>query len=321
MNNFEDGLRPEEFAEAADAAIHDALSRDSTEGIGILAAAGLLGVCASEVDGGLGLDLKFAVPLAQAAGRLRMRFALVEQLLLAKYLRSTPFATSLVNGSKLASINWSGQLEDGWVGQARLNHDVSWLLVKNKHGSVLLDIQSAQKKIEGTLDPDNPQIWVDLNSCAVLAELDADLTSALWVDGAVLMAATVHGAAEGALNAAVAHTSNRVQFDRPLSARQAVRHLLSRMKLYHEVGGAAISRALQKNENNGHRGPLPALMLNLEYATFIVEKAIHLHGGMGFTWEVPLHHALREIRKIDADWGALALPQLVGQLFIQNCES
>ena len=49
-------------------------------------------------------------------------------------------------------------------------------------------------------------------------------------------------------------------------------------------------------------------------------KAMHLHGGMGFTWEVPLHHALREVRKIDAAWGGGDLPQSLGRRFIDTCK-
>lgn len=184
----------------------------------------------------------------------------------------------------------------------------------------MLDVLNAPQKTETTLDPKNPQTWLDVRQCPVLAELGPDATAALFREGAVLMAATAHGAAEAALNAAATHTGTRVQFDRPLSARQAVRHWLSRMKLYHEAGGTAIARSLERNEWGSPRDPLPALMLNLQYATFIIEKAIHLHGGMGFTWEVPLHHALREVRKIDAAWGGGALPQSVGQRFIQTCK-
>ena len=98
MSHTEDGLRPEEFAEAAEAAIQDALTRADQDVPGILAAAGLLGVCAGEADGGLGLALNFAVPLAQAAGRLRLRFALAEQILLARHLAGTTFATALTQG-------------------------------------------------------------------------------------------------------------------------------------------------------------------------------------------------------------------------------
>jgi alkylation response protein AidB-like acyl-CoA dehydrogenase len=320
MSHSEDGLRPDEFAEAAEAAIHDALTRAAEDIPGTLAAAGLLGVCATEADGGLGLDLEFAVPLAQASGRLRLRFALAEQMLLARHLAGTALASALAQGQTLATIAWQGQHDDDWVGNARRAQDVRWLLVRHSQGAVLLDVLNAPQKIETTLDPENLQTWLDIRQCPVLAELGADATANLWREGALLMAATAHGAADAALNAAATHTSTRVQFDRPLSARQAVRHWLSRMKLYHEAGGAAIARALQRNEWGSPREPLSALMLNLHYATFIIEKAIHLHGGMGFTWEVPLHHALREVRKIDAAWGGGALTQSVGKRFIQTCK-
>lgn len=320
MSHSENGLQPEEFAEAAEAAIKDALTRAPEEVPATLAAAGLLGVCASEADGGLELDLDFAVPLAQAAGRLRLSFALAEQILLARHLAGTAFAAALTQGQALATIAWQGQHEDGWVGHARHAQEARWLLVRQALGAVLLDVQSAPQTNEATLDPDNPQTWLDVRDCPVLAQLDAQATQTLWHEGAVLMAATVHGAADGALSAAATHTATRVQFDRPLSARQAVRHWLARMKLYHEAGGAAIARALAPNEWGSARAPWPALMLNLQYATFIIEKAMHLHGGMGFTWVVPLHHALREVRKIDAAWGGGDLPQSLGRRFIDTCK-
>lgn len=318
MSHTEDGLRPEEFAEAAAAAIQDALTRAAQDVPDTLAAAGLLGVCAKEADGGLGLALDFAVPLAQAAGRLRLPFALAEQILLARHLTGTAFAAALTQGQTLATIAWQGQRDDGWVGHARRAQDARWLLVRHAQGAVLLDVFDAPQKIETTLDPENPQTWLDVRQCPVVTELDAETTAALWSEGAVLMAATAHGAADAALTAAATHTSTRVQFDRPLSAKQAVRHWLSRMKLYHEAGAAALARALERDEWGNAREPLSALMLNLQYATFIIEKAIHLHGGMGFTWEVPLHHALREVRKMDAAWGGGALPQSVGLRFIQT---
>lgn len=318
MSHQEDGLRPEEFAEAAQAAIEDALTRADADVAPTLAAAGLLGVCAQEEDGGLALDLRFAVPIAQAAGRLRLRFALAEQILLARHLAGTAHAAPLAQGEVLGTIAWQGRHEDGWVGHARQAGAVRWLLVRQGTGAVLLDVSAAPRQPDTALDPDNPQIWLDVRGCPVLAQLDAASTEALWRDGALLMAATVHGAADGALSAAATHTATRVQFGRPLSAKQAVRHWLSRMKLYHEAGGTAIARALERNEWDEARDPRPALALNLQYAIFIVEKAIHLHGGMGFTWEVPLHRALREVRKIDAAWGSGALAQNVGQQFIQT---
>lgn len=320
MSQPDDGLRPEEFAEAAAAAIQDALTRSPNEIVSTLAAAGLLGVCAPEESNGLALDLRFAVPIAQVAGRLQLHFALAEQILLARHLSGTPFAAPLVQGLQQATIAWQGRWEDGWVGHARGVQDARWLLVRQTQGALLLDVMGAPRQTDAVLDPENPQVWVDVRQCPVLAQLDEDATEALWREGAVLMAATAHGAADNALNAAANHTATRVQFDRPLSSRQAVRHWLARMKLYHEAGDAAIARALENNEWGAVRDPYPALAINLQYAIFIIEKAMHLHGGMGFTWEVPLHRGLREVRKIEAAWGSGALAQAVGQRFIAATE-
>lgn len=318
MHDQQDGLRPEEFGEAATAAIADALSGPENSMVTVLAQAGLLGVCALESDAGLGLDLPFAVPLAQAAGRLRLPFALAEHILLARHLSGTPMAARLAQGECQGTIAWQGDRQDGWVGHARQVQAADYLLVRDRDESILVDVSAAPQQRVSALDPTHPQVWRDVSHCPVLARLDAPTTSLLWHEGAVLMAATVHGAATGALDAAITHTGTRVQFDRPLSAKQAVRHWLSRMKLYLEVGDAAIRRAMNPDDWGMPRATGPALALNLQYAAFIIEKAIHLHGGMGFTWDVPLHHALREVRKIEAAWGTGSLAQSVGQQFIQH---
>lgn len=318
-----DGLRPEEFAEAAEAAIQDALGQPVETQASVLANAGLLGVCAPEAWGGLGLPLDFAVPVVQAAGRLRLRHALAEQLVLAKHVPDAALCQALIDGSRWATVACQGHAGAPWVGHARHGQKAHWLLVREQAGlahtgAVLLDLSQAPSQSDPCLDPEEPLLWWDVSQAPVLARLDADQMSALWHDLSLLWAATAHGAAEGALQAAVSHTSTRVQFGAPLSSRQAVRHWLSRMKLYHEASGAAIARALQCNEWGHPRNSQTALALNLNHGAFIIEKAMHLHGGMGFTWELPLHRALRALKAIDSAMGASALPRQLGQDFIQS---
>src|SRR5690606_27456319 len=89
MSTQDDTLQPEEFSEAAAAAITDAFGRSFRDTSHALAASGLLGVCAPECSGGLGLGLEFAVPIAEAAGKLYLHFPLVEQILLAKAFADT----------------------------------------------------------------------------------------------------------------------------------------------------------------------------------------------------------------------------------------
>lgn len=321
MTQEDQGLRPEEFGEAAEAAIADALNQPPEAHAGVLAAAGLLGICAPEADGGMELPLAFAVPVVQAGGRLRLRFALAEQIVLARHLPDAALRAALADGSRRATVARQGRLNDAWVGHARQADHADWLLLRaaQGEGAVLVDLAGAPRELDPSLDPEEPVAWLDLSHAKVLAELDADAAVALWHELDILLAASAHGAAGGALQAAVEHTGTRVQFGAPLSTRQAVRHWLARMKLFHETSGAAIHHALHADAAS--RAARTALALNLQQAAFIIEKAMHLHGGMGFTWELPLHRALRSVRALDAACGAGALARQLGQDFINAQEA
>lgn len=308
-------LRPEEFAQAADAAITDALSRaDAHEMAAVLAQAGLCGVMADEADGGLGLDLAFALPIAHAAGRLQLPLPLAEQMLLSKALAGTPHAAVLVAGERLVGIAWQGSVQQG---SARVDHGpADWVLVADGDGAALLDVRDATQEPQAALDPDHPQIWLTLAGAPVLARLDAHAWRALEASAQLLLAEFANGAAEGALQATAGYLATRVQFGRPLSAKQAVRHLLARMRLLQDVSSAAIRRAMNTDEFGAPRDTRPALASAVANAAFVIEKSIHLHGGMGFTWELPLHPALRAVRKLDAAFSGVS--RAVGRDFIES---
>lgn len=317
MTMHDESLRPEDFADAAAAAIADALGRGPREAVHVLAQAGLTGVCTPEEDGGMGLGIAFAVPIAYAAGKLRLPFPLVEQLLLARALSGSPEGDQLVSGDKIATIAWAGSLAQGMAGTARHASVSDWVLVPDADGAALVDLAGLVIQSDTALDPEFPQQWVQLSGATVLARLDAAVTSALMHDARILLASLVNGAADGALEASALYMANRVQFGRPLSAKQAVRHWLARMKLVQEVSAAAIQRALATNEYGQARAAHAALAGAITHAIFVLEKAIHLHGGMGFTWEVPLHYSLREVRKLDAAFGGGSLARDLGRTFIE----
>lgn len=318
MTTRDDELRPEEFAQAATEAITDAQSRDFRGAAQVLAQAGLAGVCACENDGGLELEIRFALPIVHAAGKLQLRFPLLEQILLAKALSGTPLAAALVSGEKVATIAWQGELTDGVAAHARYANECDWVLVADGAGAALLDLSTVNCQTDGALDPEHPQVWLTLLDARVLARLDAQAFHALKEQGQLLVAELVNGAAEGALEAAATYMATRVQFGRLLSAKQAVRHLLARMRVLQEASGAAIRRAMTRDEFGAPRSARPALVGSIANAAFVIEKAMHLHGGMGFSWELPLHYSLREVRKFDAAFGAGALSREVGREFIET---
>ncbi|TFZ04466.1 acyl-CoA dehydrogenase family protein [Ramlibacter rhizophilus] len=319
MSAPDNDLKPEEFAQAAAEAIADAQTRGLREAGPVLADAGLCGVCASESAGGLALGIEFAVPIVAAAGKLRLQWPLLETMLVAKALGESELAGELASGARIASWALDGSLKDGWAGHARHVEGSDWVLVADGDGGAAL-LATAGLAIEedGALDPEHPQAWLALDRPTVLARLDAGTFAGLQREARILVAALVNGAAEGALETTAGYLSQRVQFGRPLSAKQAVRHLLARMRLLQEATRAGVERVLHTDEFQRVRDTRPVLANALANAAFVLEKSIHLHGGMGFTWEVPLHYALREVRKFDAAFGSGALARQAGRDFIQS---
>ena len=319
MTMPDNDLKPEEFAQAAAEAITDAQTRSFRDAAQVLAAAGLCGVCALEEAGGLALGIEFALPIVAESGKLRLQWPLLETILIAKALGDSPLAAELAGGTRVATWALQGSLQDRLAGQARYARDSDWVLVADgRGGGCLLDLGSVEIQDDGALDPEHPQSWLMLDSAKVLAELDAATFATLQRDSQILVAGFVNGAAEGALAATAAYMATRVQFGRPLSAKQAVRHLLARMRLLQEAANAGIQRVLRADEYGNARRTEAVLANSLASAAFVLEKSIHLHGGMGFTWEVPLHYALREVRKFDAAFGSGSLAQQVGRDFIQS---
>lgn len=319
MSTQDNDLKPEEFGQAAAAAISDAQTRSFRDAAQVLAGAGLCGVCASEGAGGLALGIGFALPIVAEAGKLRLQWPLLETILIAKALGDSPLAAELASGERIATWALQGSLQDRFAGQARHARNCDWVLVADgQGGGALLDLSSVDIQDDAALDPDHPQTWLTLDDAKVLTTLDAPVFAALQRDSHILIAGLVNGAAEGALNTTAEYMSTRVQFGRPLSAKQAVRHLLARMRLLQEASSAGIERLLSTDEFDRTRATAPVLANAIGNAAFVLEKSIHLHGGMGFTWEVPLHYALREVRKFDAAFDSGALARQVGRDFIQS---
>ena len=112
MATIEAGLDPAEFAESARRVVDACAGKDAAGCATLLAEAGLLGVLAPEEAGGLGLPLRFALPVLQAAGAGDLAFPLLETLLLARHLcgAAPDVAASLVAGSARRISTASGRI-------------------------------------------------------------------------------------------------------------------------------------------------------------------------------------------------------------------
>jgi alkylation response protein AidB-like acyl-CoA dehydrogenase len=175
-------------------------------------------------------------------------------------------------------------------------------------------------RIEAPLDPLTPLWRVDaLPSGAPVPGDDGSL----WRDGALLTAALQVGHAAEALDLAVAYAKERQQFGTPIGSFQAIKHMCADMLVRAEVARAAVHAAACLADAPDvveaeaavagctaaqllDRSVGGAKLLADEAALGNARSAIQVHGGMGFTWEVPLHLHLKRARVRSTTFGTPA---------------
>jgi alkylation response protein AidB-like acyl-CoA dehydrogenase len=307
MDAIQTGLDPAEFAESARRAVADCAGRDAAACAAVLAEAGLLGVLAPEEVGGLGLDTRFAVPVLREAGAGDLAFPLLETMLLARHLAAAApeIAAALCEGRARATIAWAGTAKPdgtGTVGRAPMARGADWVLVRMAEGAALLAGDTLAIADAIGLDETVPEHTVTLPGLPPACRLDAAAWAMLEEEALLLRAALILGAAGTCLALAVEHVTNRRQFGKPLVANQALRHTLARHKLALEGIGGAVARATMRPDDL--RARHAAFLAAASQGPLIAEGAIQAHGGMGFTWDVPVHRHLRRIRTLEAQGGA-----------------
>jgi alkylation response protein AidB-like acyl-CoA dehydrogenase len=101
------------------------------------------------------------------------------------------------------------------------------------------------------------------------------------------------GAASRALELAVEYAKERIQFDQPIGAFQAVQHLCADMLQVVELGRAAAYYACwaadDADPGEAHRAATLAGAYAAETFPRLGGTAIQVFGGIGFTWEHDIH--------------------------------
>ncbi|SEN20178.1 acyl-CoA dehydrogenase family protein [Bradyrhizobium sp. OK095] len=328
-----EGLQPDEFAATAARAVTACAGLDLREQARNLAGDGLLGITADEEVGGLALPIGFAVPVIAAAHSGLLAFPLLETILVGRLLQSslTRLAAAIVSGEKLATIAWQGEalaereggrlVLNGSLGRAPCAAEVDHILVRMSDGaSVLIPTDAEGVVVEDAagLDLTVPEHNVRLEKVEIPigSILPAGTWDVLSSDANVLRAAAILGSAEACLALAQEHASTRRQFGHALSYNQAIRHALARQKLGLESIRHAITRSL-----SGDGGPVQrdaAFLAAATYGCSISEGALQIHGGMGFTWDVPVHRHLRRIRTLQAQGDASGLISTFGRRYVSE---
>ena len=149
--------------------------------------------------------------------------------------------------------------------------------------------------------------------------LTADVSS-LRLVGATLTSAYQVGIAESMTQRSVGYAKEREQFGRPIGTFQAVKHMCADMLVRAELAKAAVYAAAVTLDDpevgEPARAVATAKLLADEAAVLNAKTAIQVHGGMGFTWEMPLHLYLKRAWLLATTFGtaddyALALADAV----------
>jgi alkylation response protein AidB-like acyl-CoA dehydrogenase len=94
------------------------------------------------------------------------------------------------------------------------------------------------------------------------------------------------------MEAAVGYARQRVQFGRPIGSFQAVKHLCADMLIGVESLRSAVRAAAWAiDAEEADRGLWASLAQAVasQVATEVTDAAVHVHGGIGFTWEHDAH--------------------------------
>ncbi len=138
----------------------------------------------------------------------------------------------------------------------------------------------------------------------VLGEVGQGFKIAMTVldAGRIGIAAQALGIAEAAYAAALEYARQREAFGSPIGSFQMIQQKIADMKTRIEAGRALLYQAIIAKErafSKGGRYTTEASMAKLfcsETAAFVTDEAIQIHGGMGYSKEMPVERYYRDAR-------------------------
>jgi alkylation response protein AidB-like acyl-CoA dehydrogenase len=152
-----------------------------------------------------------------------------------------------------------------------------------------------------TFDGVRPTEWVPVEGTGAVDRA----TAAMWT----VLAAEQVGSARACLDMSVAYAKTRKQFGRPIGSFQAIKHRLVDMSIAVELAEAAVldaaNAAVDRDEASMFTAVSIARVLASRAASFAAEESIQVHGGIGFTWEHPLHHYFRRAKSAEMLFGSM----------------
>lgn len=311
------------------ASVAGTFARGGADRAAALAELGVFGLLVAPDRGGSGLGLVEAAIVLQEAGRAGAGGSLAETLLMADSLaHAMPDRSAEILAGVLAVIapvsgvllQVGGRMR-GTLTLARPNSG-DWIAAPIRGGS-----QVALLPFTGLEPTGRARIEATVESCRIpvdvaLADMHVVAMDAFADRLAILRCAELLGAAEHCLALSIAYLKDRQQFGQPIGANQALKHIaadiylsLENIRVAVEYAAAARDAADAAPDEDARRSAATnTVEVMLAYvpraAREIAETAIHLHGGIGLTWEYGLNAYLRRIVRLGMGLGTVSSHQI-----------
>lgn len=131
--------------------------------------------------------------------------------------------------------------------------------------------------------------------------------------GRIGIAAQAVGIAQGAFEAALKYSQERLAFGHPIAQFQAIQFMLADMATEIDAARLLVRKAAWK-QDTGARFSQDAAIAKLfasEMATRVAHKAIQIHGGNGYSREYPVERHYRDARITEIYEGTSEIQRLV----------
>jgi len=183
-----------------------------------------------------------------------------------------------------------------------------WMLVAANNGVFLVQSNAAGLRIQPMLGMDLTRkiyaVQFDHTPAEKLAELSA-ISKGLDI-AAVALCAEMVGGMQRMLDLTVEYAKTRKQFGKPIGMFQAVQHQCADMYLETESARSAVYYAAWAVEHESPDAAAAASIAKIytsDAARTVGNRAIQIHGGMGFTWENDIHLYYRRAKSSETMFG------------------
>ncbi len=246
-----------------------------------LAELGWVGVSAPEEAGGAGLGFMEEAVLFEELGRALYPGPYFSTVALALPVLPAELARPAVSGE----VRWSAALDGSLVPDLALVDRVlvardGKLVAVRAEGETLPTMDSTRRlgRLADGLQGE------EVGDAAALERMRVRAFAALALEAV--------GIAQRALELSVEHAKTREQFGKPIGIYQAISHRLADSYALTELARSLAYWAAWAVSVDDEEAPIAAAAAKAygsDVAVTVCEYAIQAHGGIGFTWEHPLH--------------------------------